>query len=349
MTRTWTPARSTNLPRVTFEVTAEQRRVQQALWAAAPRPDFTVEMQLNVDESTADRPRLAYEWVDHLTTALAFDARSRAADLPVIEGTARKRLRPGDEYVTARVIRLRRGTTRVLSAKGMAWLRAELATMPSEVHISFGRIDRDGEAMAGPVTLSIHPVEGSPGWLQLGGYLRESAFTDPATQQKVLTALLSFADRVNPGYGQIGYLRNDGATAIESVTDPHAPGFVRASRDPSHTIGRSREVLRGHDWLTIVPAELAATLGGAPGLAATGAFAEVRALGGGGVALLATAGFEDYDAAAAERPFRALAAVLPPGRPRLVEQPPWVAPAFVVDQDPSGAVGHKSTTIEVDI
>jgi hypothetical protein len=327
-------ADSSTLPRVTTVVTPEQRRIQQALWASMPPPDFVVEIQLNVEGNAAELARLAYDWVDQLTMVLAPDARAGGVDLPVVEGTALKRMRPGDEYVTARVTRLSlsRGKTRVLSANGMAWLRAELLSVPAEVYVTFHRVGTDGRPMLGPATLRIQPVEWSPGWLQLCGHLRESAFSDPATQQTWLTALYSFADQANPGYGQIGYYRDAGETAIEVTTDPHVPGFVNTSRDSGHTIGRSRETLRGHDWLTIVPGELAVSLGGAPGLAATGAFAEVRALSRGGVALLATPAFTDYDTAAAERPFRALAPVLPPGRPLLLERSPAMPPSFVVDQ-----------------
>ncbi|SNY52891.1 hypothetical protein [Paractinoplanes atraurantiacus] len=146
------------------------------------------------------------------------------------------------------------------------------------------------------------------------------------------TVLCSFADRANPGYGQIGYYRGTGATAIEHTMNPRTPGFVKAHRDPAHTIGRSRQTLRGHDWLTIVPAELTTILGGAEALAATGAFTEVRPLTHGGVALLATRDFKDYNAATAEPPFHALAPVLPSAGPLLVEQPPWTPPAFVMDR-----------------
>lgn len=301
-----------------------------------PPQDFLVEVQLNVDDSAVELSQLAYDWVDQLTMALAPEARVQAADLPVVVGTALKRMKPGDEYLTVQVTRLSlsRGVTRVLSAKGMAWLRAELATMPSEVYVMFHRVGADGRPKLGPTTLLIQPVERSPGWLQLCGHLRESVFADPATQRTWLATLYAYADQANPGYGQIGYYRGTSETAIEDTMDPHVPGFVNARRDPSRTIGRSRELLRGHDWLTVVPEELAVKLGGADGLAATGAFTEVRALRRGGVALLATPAFADYNTVAAERPFRALAAVLPPGRPQLLERSPNFPPAFVVDQDP---------------
>ena len=80
-------------------------------------------------------------------------------------------------------------------------------------------------------------------------------------------------------------------------------------------IPRSREQLRGYDWLTICPKELADRLGGTGALRATGAFHEVAQLSGGGVWLLATADYRDLDDAALYRVFRALAPVLPIGMP----------------------------------
>jgi len=79
----------------------------------------------------------------------------------------------------------------------------------------------------------------------------------------------------------------------------------------------SRQVLRGYDWLTICPQELADRVGGAAGLAASGAFHEVAQLAGGGVWLLATADYRDYDEETMDRVFRALAPLLPAGLPVL--------------------------------
>ncbi|WP_046731611.1 hypothetical protein [Streptomyces humi] len=80
-------------------------------------------------------------------------------------------------------------------------------------------------------------------------------------------------------------------------------------------LGESRTHLRGYSWVTGVPAELAARLGGASHLSADGAFHAVRELRGGGLLLQATETLAGYDDRAMREVFRALAPVLPPGIP----------------------------------
>lgn len=79
---------------------------------------------------------------------------------------------------------------------------------------------------------------------------------------------------------------------------------------------RSREVLRGYSWVTVCAPELAARIGGAAALAATGAFDEATELTGGQVYLRATPALYDYEGTAVRRVFEALASVLLSGRPR---------------------------------
>ena len=74
---------------------------------------------------------------------------------------------------------------------------------------------------------------------------------------------------------------------------------------------------------TIVPAEPASWPG------------EVRRLSSGGVAVLAIPRFQDYSLDAAEPVFRAPAPVLPPGRPRLIIEPPASSPTIVAAADPA--------------
>ena len=90
---------------------------------------------------------------------------------------------------------------------------------------------------------------------------------------------------------------------------------------------RRREVLYGYSWVTIVPSELAAWLGGAAELAATGAFFEVSELPDGTLFLRATPTINEFTGDRIRDVFEALAPVLVTGRtrfdgsyrPRLVE------------------------------
>jgi hypothetical protein len=327
---------------VTGEVTPEQERRRDLLWAAMPRPDFTLGAQLNVDATAGDPAQIASDWVDHLTGAVGSGVRAQLAGLPGQTRAAIKTLTVGDVYGDITVTRMPAGERirtrkRTLSDTGLDWLRTELADMPYQVDVSAGHLDEYGLIAGWTFSARIRPLPHSRGWLQLTGHLPESSFTDPdtgiGTQQRWLAALHAFADRVNPGYGQIGYHHGGGDTAVEETVDWRA--FQHNRRQSDFTIGRSRDTLRGYDWVTIVPQELASTLGGAEGLAATGAFAQVRPLVRGGVALLTTADFRDYTAATAEPAFRTLAPILPPGRPLLVPRSPNQPPVIVVDLDPA--------------
>jgi len=82
----------------------------------------------------------------------------------------------------------------------------------------------------------------------------------------------------------------------------------------SDTVPRSREVLRGYSWVTVVPQEWGDRLGGLQALEASGAFVDVAQLDAGGYWLRATEHWRDYRLPAAERVFEVLAPVLPAGK-----------------------------------
>jgi len=71
-----------------------------------------------------------------------------------------------------------------------------------------------------------------------------------------------------------------------------------------------REVQRGYWWVTILPPEISARLGGRRGLAASGAFHEVSELPDGSVWLRATATINEFTSDRVRKVFEALAPVL---------------------------------------
>ncbi|GAA3246994.1 hypothetical protein ACFO1B_51030 [Dactylosporangium siamense] len=131
----------------------------------------------------------------------------------------------------------------------------------------------------------------------------------------------------DPAFGgvslQVGEQQTD-----ESLLERSLVGLDSATRD---TIRRTspRERLKGYSWITVIPGEVAARLGGAAGLRASGAFHEVVALPAGGIWAQATARLADYDHAAARRAFDVLRSVLPPGWPM-----PAAGVGPVVDEAP---------------
>ena len=71
-----------------------------------------------------------------------------------------------------------------------------------------------------------------------------------------------------------------------------------------------RDVLYRYSWVTIIPPELAARLGGAATLTSSGAFVDVSELPGGSVWLRATRTIEEFDNARSSAVAEALAPVL---------------------------------------
>ena len=108
-------------------------------------------------------------------------------------------------------------------------------------------------------------------------------------------------------YGHVTDDANIHGTALEQA-------ILGITAEPPAVV-HCREVLRGYSWVTVCAAELAARLGGAGALAASGCFDEVTALPGGQVFLRATPALSEYEGAAMRRVFGVLGPVLLPGRP----------------------------------
>ncbi|TDC37176.1 hypothetical protein E1211_11265 [Micromonospora sp. 15K316] len=116
------------------------------------------------------------------------------------------------------------------------------------------------------------------------------------------------ASSTDPAYGEVAL--DGGAVTGETLLDM---GLYRINSDSA---AESRRFLRGYDWVTVVPRELAERLGGVAPLAASGAFAEVVPLPEGGVLLRAGEAEDPYRPETVHAVFRALAPVLPAGQPR---------------------------------
>ncbi|SDX94265.1 hypothetical protein SAMN05444365_101155 [Micromonospora pattaloongensis] len=173
--------------------------------------------------------------------------------------------------------------------------------------------------------LSAHWYDVAPGAAELdlhvlrfagGRHLKLQAsvgFAERSAQvPRVLSALIELIRRMAHAadltYGEI--LRAAGNATPATLLD----AALRRAGDESAEA--SRTFLRGYEWLTVCPRELAHRLGGAEGLAASGAFAEVRPLPHGAVLLRATDSPEEYRGERVHAVFAALAPVLPGGQPR---------------------------------
>jgi hypothetical protein len=98
-----------------------------------------------------------------------------------------------------------------------------------------------------------------------------------------------------------GMITNEGGgpAILEAVTYPDwPPEMVQQPTEYVQEVamlGACRDVLCRYSWVRIIPSELAARLGGAVGLTASGAFFDVTELAGGSVWLRATRTIEEFD------------------------------------------------------
>ncbi len=100
-------------------------------------------------------------------------------------------------------------------------------------------------------------------------------------------------------------------------------------------LAESPEVLRGYGWLTSIPEQALEKVGGVDVLRRSGVFVDVTPVPGKGAVLQATDRFSQYDEAAAERVFGAVACALPAGMPRIIESIRHLEPSPIVAQDAS--------------
>ena len=312
-------------------------------------PEFGLNLELDVDAAAGrELPEVAFEWLDEISRSAlgapreAFEKRSEVPAAPQFVDPAS--WNPAGAPVT-----LNGGLTvsgrrsKPFDAKAMTSLPSQLADRPERVDLQFALFAGSGPEAPNiwyPSLWAAWPQE-SPGWLRIGAFVAEKTFVDPVhgaeAQQLWLGALRTFAERVNPGFGQIEYaFDRAGTTALESAFGPDMP---LEERNGEYTVAQSRRHLRGYSWLTVVPAELAERLGGVAALRASKAFAEVAPLRAGGVWLLATDDYRDYGPEQVAAVFAALAPVLRPGRPRAKDPRIGKAPWRVVAEDAAARAG----------
>jgi hypothetical protein len=214
----------------------------------------------------------------------------------------------------------------------MRWLREELVDFPKTATVWFGQLHDEFRTRSGHLALlkTEWIVPESPDWLRLSAYVPEMIFLDPvdgvAWQRRYLDAAFALADQWNPGFGQVAYHLDGGQTAYEAALRRIEQPVAQETWDERYTINVCRRFLRGYSWLTVVPEELAARLGDPAELQAQDAFVEVRPLSRGGLWLLATHDYRDFDDDALRRVHTVLAPLLRPGPltnwPRHFGQPP---------------------------
>jgi hypothetical protein len=224
---------------------------------------------------------------------------------------------PGGTWATLLVRRKPNSvwSTPSYSARNWRRLLSGLAkTYPYQVTLFMMPLDDTGRFSAeepGSVTatVAVHRSHSSPRWVRFEATAgADTGWSGSAAVQRTWCDVLkSWATRFHACYGHITDDAGTHATALERAV-------TGGDWDPP-LVPRCHEVLRGYSWVTICASELAARLGGAGALAASGAFDEVIELPEGQVFLRATPTLEEYQGESVRRVFQVLAPVLLTGRP----------------------------------
>jgi hypothetical protein len=219
--------------------------------------------------------------------------------------------------------RQRSGVRRRVTAFSLPAWKTFLDTLDADIpeaRFELSPLDSDGFPSAGWPFLQIEAsvFDEAPGWAFLIARMPRATFLEPDRQQALVSFLREYASTCNPSFGQVAFEHDKWQTPLETLK-----GAI-----PDQEVQKSRLFQRGYSWLTICAEETGQRLGGDIAIRESGAFVEVRHLTAGGYLMLATAKYEDYGQAAAEKVFRALAPILPPGKPG---KPFGSRPFLVVD------------------
>ncbi|MEE6257904.1 hypothetical protein [Plantactinospora sonchi] len=269
-----------------------------------PEPDFvTWLVYLDSGDDPARLAALAHWWYDEACRTLLPYVHPAGAPAPATSLTAFEQDATGRGR-RRRPARWADGLTPDCCQLSARWFDAAPTAIASEMDVF---LDRFAGSRHVRLQISVG-FENRPGRLPL-----------------VVPALVELARRVgdatDPTYGEI--VVNAGILAPATMLD------AALGRDPASSAATSRAQLRGYEWVTVCPRELAGQLGGPDRLRASGAFAEVYPLRHGGVLLRATDDPTDYRADRVRTVFRTLAPVLPPGRPGQLPTVPPVGSAML--------------------
>lgn len=181
-----------------------------------------------------------------------------------------------------------------------------LAPVLREATVSLHRESAGGRRAC---AVAVSRVGEGSGYARLLVWLYPGENGDYAADCPAVVFMRGFAERHAPLFGHVSY--------ADSVPHPETQLEQALNRHPRHTLPEWDRYLRGYSWVTVIPAVLAAQVGGAGGLRDSGAFARVDEVAGGSLWLQASSRWGEYreDQAVVDRVFEVLARVLPPGTP----------------------------------
>lgn len=280
----------------------------------------SVEINGHVEQSAL--PGLARRWFEAATTGLLADVMEglRDGEVALPGSTPELRGRPWGDPGSMWASLTRFGTAagrvssrRAWSERGWEAFLKGPAKFPAGARLDLLELDSEGYSRhADRASVLLRTVDESREWFQAScefGSFPEGPRNRIArlAEEDARQFAWALVQEVPVTYGGVG----DEGTAWNGTMLE-----MRLARDAAAGVAQSREVLRAYPWVTVCGPEIAARLGGAGELRATGAFHEVVELPTGSVWLQATERLADYEGEALHRAFRTLAPVLPPGRPR---------------------------------
>ncbi|KIQ65151.1 hypothetical protein TR51_14195 [Kitasatospora griseola] len=210
---------------------------------------------------------------------------------------------------------------RPYSPENLAWL-AERAAEGRSVSAVAGVVGQGGIHVDLVCTLRAWRDDADDRWAVLRMETPDSG--------ALVDSIRTLAEQVDPVFGSIGHGGDMTCTELE-----RALGL----RDLGDTYDDARRILRGYDWITVVPRQLAAEHGGAAAFAGS-ALSTVDELPSGALWLAATEEFADYRGSAVWAMFEAVAPMLPTGLPAQREWlgvPSQVSPVVLEDAEKYGA------------
>lgn len=205
--------------------------------------------------------------------------------------------------------------SRVLTRKNLPLLRKWLVSDVQLAETAVYRLDERGMPGEKILRMGVERDDDATAWVRLSAEMPEERFK-PA-QSRWTELLRDYSQETDPSYAQIGYSLTLGRTEYEERVGPPLPSL---------TLPQSRQLLRGYEWLMVIPREIAQKLGGADGITAAGDFHRVETLRDGAVLLQVTPEFDDFTGEAIERTWRLLRPALRPGMPKRFEDSDLVGP-----------------------
>lgn len=214
------------------------------------------------------------------------------------------------------------GRPRMVVFTEAAWQRflGSLGKSPVAASLAISVVGEDGYLSDGGAEIRVARFEEEPGWVRFT-FRASAVFTWRA--RDIFSARVTTLPGPGGGWAGSAELQDRWANAVrrqaarigacagmmtprgggpglrEVVTYPDWPPEM-VVQPPEYVqevamLGAGRQVLYRSGWVTVIPPEAAARLGGAAGLTGSGAFFEVSELPGGSVWLRATRTVEEFD------------------------------------------------------